>query len=237
MSENDGPAVIYKEANPYETLLTLAKSRYSCRAFEARPVARNDIERILEIARTAPSDCNTQPASIFIISGLALEGLRSEIYEAAATGIERTSDIPPIVAYTGVFQERRRECGWALYNAVGVERGDRDGSGRQALENFRFFGAPHLAVVTSHKDLAERGLFDTGIYLGHLLLGAQAMGVAAVAQGSIAHYADVIRKYAPISTDLRVICGVSFGYEWKDHSANSFRTGRMELDETAVFVD
>lgn len=229
--------VIYKEANSYETLLTLAKSRYSCRAFDGRPVARNDIERILKIACTAPSDCNTQPGNIFIISGSALEGLRSEIYEAAATGIERTPDIPPIEAYTGVFQERRRECGWALYNAVGVERGDRDGSARQALENFRFFGAPHLAVVTAHKDLAERGLFDTGIYLGYFLLGAQAMGVAAVAQGAIAHYADVIRKYAPISTDLRVICGVSFGYEWKDHPANSFRTGRVDLNDTVVFVE
>ncbi|MBP1881769.1 nitroreductase [Sinorhizobium mexicanum] len=224
-------------STPYDSLLSVAKGRYSCRAFQKRPVPRTDIDRILEVARTAPSDCNTQPASMFILSGSALEALRAEMYEAAATGRERTSDVPPIGTYTGVFQERRRECGLSLYNAVGIQKGDREASGRQALENFRFFGAPHLAVVTVHNDLAERGLFDTGIYLGHFLLAAQALGVAAVPQGAIAHYADVIRRHAPIAPELRVVCGVSFGYEVKDHAANSFRTDRVEIADSVVFVD
>jgi nitroreductase len=215
----------------------VAKARYSCRAFDSRPVPKQDIDNVLEIARTSPSDCNTQPASVFIISGAALERLRSEMYEAAATGGAKTSDIPPIKTYTGMFQERRRECGWALYNAVGVQRGDREGSGRQALENFRFFGAPHLAIITAHKDLAERGIFDAGIYLGHFLLGAQSKGISTASQGAIAHYAGIIRKHAPIASDLRIICGVSFGYELKDHAANGFRTGRADLSDSIVFVD
>ena len=160
--------MISEDLGPYKTVLSLAKARYSCRAFEPRPVPMCDIQRVLEVARTAPSDCNTQPANMFIVSGRALDGLRAEMYEAASSGLESTSDVPPIAAYAGVFQDRRRECGWELYNAVGIERGDREGSGRQALENFRFFGAPHLAVVTVDKDLAERGLFDAGIYLSCL---------------------------------------------------------------------
>lgn len=222
--------------DPYNTLFSLAAARYSCRAFEPKAVPVGDIKRVLELARTAPSDCNTQPASVFIISGNALDALRAEMYEAAASGRERTSDVPPIGTYTGIFQERRRDCGWSLYSAVGIQRGDREASGKQALENFRFFGAPHLAVVTVHKDLAERGLFDTGIYLGHFLLAAQALGIATVPQGAIAHYADVIRKHAPIGVDLRVICGVSFGYELKGHPANNFRTARAEVSESVVFV-
>ncbi|MGK9286948.1 nitroreductase [Sinorhizobium meliloti] len=225
-----------ERSGAYNTLFSLAAARYSCRAFESRAVPLGDIKRILELARTAPSDCNTQPASVFIISGNALDALRAEMYEAAASGRKRTSDVPPIGTYTGIFQERRRDCGWSLYSAVGIQRGDREASGKQALENFRFFGAPHLAVVTVHKDLAERGLFDTGIYLGHFLLAAQALGIATVPQGAIAHYADVIRKHAPIGDDLRVICGVSFGYELKDHPANSFRTARAEVAESVVFV-
>nr|WP_244429914.1 nitroreductase [Rhizobium leguminosarum] len=218
-------------------LLSLTKSRYSCRAYDGRPVAREDIARILEIARTAPSDCNTQPAMIYIVSGPALEGLRTEMFERALTGGERTSDVPPIRTYQGVYQERRRECGWSLYNAVGVKKGDREGSARQAQENFRFFGAPHLAIITAHKDLLERGLFDTGIYLGHFLLAAQALDVQAIPQGAIAHYAVIIRNHVPIPTEQKVICGVSFGYGLKDHPANSFRTSRARLTESVVFVD
>uniref|UniRef100_UPI003F49382B nitroreductase n=1 Tax=Ensifer adhaerens TaxID=106592 RepID=UPI003F49382B len=228
--------MIYLEPSPFDVLFSLAKARYSCRAFERTPVPMADIERVLEVARTAPSDCNTQPASMFIISGKALEWLRKDMYEAAAGGRERTSDVPPIGTYTGIFQERRRDCGWSLYNAVGIERGDREASGKQALENFRFFDAPHLAVVTVHNDLKERGLFDTGIYLGHFLLAAQALGISTVPQGAIAHYADIIRKHAPIPPELRVICGVSFGYDLKDHAANSFRTARAEISESVTFV-
>ncbi len=228
--------MISEDLGPYKTVLSLAKARYSCRAFEPRPVPMCDIQRVLEVARTAPSDCNTQPANMFIVSGRALDGLRAEMYEAASSGLESTSDVPPIAAYAGVFQDRRRECGWELYNAVGIERGDREGSGRQALENFRFFGAPHLAVVTVDKDLAERGLFDAGIYLGHFLLAVQSLGIAAVPQGAIAHRSDIIRKHVPIPAELRVVCGVAFGYAMKEHPANSFRTSRAEVSDSVAFV-
>lgn len=221
----------------YEALLAVAKARYSCRAFESTPVKAPDITRILEIARTAPSDCNTQPAYLFIVSGAALEKLRTEMYDAASSGLEPSSDVPPIGTYTGVYLKRRRECGWALYDAVGVRKGDRAGSHKQALENFRFFGAPHLAIVTVHRDLAERGLFDAGIFVGHFLLAAQAIGVSTVPQGAIAHYTDIIRRHVPIDADSRIVCGLSFGYERKDHPANSFRLTRAELSECATFVE
>jgi nitroreductase len=221
----------------YSDLLSIAQTRYACRAFQKTPVPRDIIQKMLQVARTAPSDCNTQPGSLFILSGKALEGLRGEMYAAAGSGAERSSDVPVITNYSGVYQERRRACGWDLYNAVGVQKGDRVGSAKQAMENFRFFGAPHLAIVTAHHDLAERGLFDTGIYLGYLLLAAQALGVATVPQGAIAHYSDIIRKYAPIPSELRIICGVSFGFEDRDHVANSFRTPRAEVAETTFFVE
>lgn len=229
--------MINEDPNHYEVLSALAGGRYSCRAFQSKPVPSSDIRRILEVARTAPSDCNTQPAKVFVLSGNALEGLRNEMYKAASEGAERTSDVPPIGTYTGIFQERRRACGWALYNAVGVEKGDREGSAKQALENFRFFGAPHLAVVTVHEDLAERGLFDAGIYLGYFLLASQALGIAAVPQGAIAHYASLIRKYAPVEPAFRIVCGISIGYQNSDHAANSFRTPRAELSESVTLVE
>ncbi|MGX5831805.1 nitroreductase [Mesorhizobium sp. 43Arga] len=220
----------------FENLFAVVRERYACRAYKSMPVPMRDICQVLEVARTAPSDCNTQPCSLFIVSGPALEALRDEMFAAASSGAERSSDVPPIATYTGVYQERRRECGWGLYNAVGIERGDRAASGRQALENFRFFGAPHLAVVTVHEDLAERGLFDTGIYLGHFLIAARALGIATVPQGAIAHYASIIRKHVPIAKELRIVCGVSFGYEDEAHMANSFRTTREPISHTVAFV-
>ena len=36
-----------------------------------------------------------------------------------------------------------------LYNALNIARGDKSAYARQALENFNFFGAPHVAIVTT----------------------------------------------------------------------------------------
>lgn len=221
----------------YVSLLQVAKTRYSCRAFLPQPVPRAEIDRILAVAEMTPSDCNSQPWEVFFASGPALERLRAELLAAAGGQEPATTDVPPIAKYTGLYQDRRRACGWALYEAVGVTKGDRVASGKQAMENFRFFGAPNVAIFTSPKSLGERGLFDTGIYLGHFLLAAQSLGIGAVPQGAISHYAAVIRRHLPIPEELQIICGVAFGYSDTGHAANSFRTTRAPRDEYAHFAE
>jgi nitroreductase len=39
----------------------LAEQRYSCRQYSAKPVVRQDIEKLINAARLAPSACNKQP--------------------------------------------------------------------------------------------------------------------------------------------------------------------------------
>ena len=221
---------------PYCSLLEVAKARHACRAFLDRPVPQELISHILAVAEKSPSDCNAQPWSVFFLSGPALEHLAVDLYAAAERHDPITSDVPAIAKYTGRYQERRRDCGWALYEAVGVAKGDRVASGRQALQNFRFFGAPHAAIITSAKSLGQRGIFDTGIYLGHFLLAAQSLGIATVPQGAIAHHAAVIRRHVSIPDDLQIICGVAFGYSKTAHPANSFRTTRVSQSEYVRFV-
>ena len=56
----------------------------------------------------------------------------------------------------------------------------------QALENFRLFGAPHVLIVTSERDLGVYGAVDCGLYGGSLLLAAQSLGIATIAQAALA---------------------------------------------------
>ncbi|MGM3216505.1 nitroreductase family protein [Pseudomonas sp. PhalM4] len=125
-----------------EALEGVMQQRHSCRAFTSDEVPRDVIHRILAAAQRSPSDCNIQPWKVAIVSGKALEMLRTAMYERALSGSEAAPDVAPIPEYQGVFQDRRRACGWTLYSTLGIERGDRDASYKQAMENFRFFGAP-----------------------------------------------------------------------------------------------
>ena len=47
--------------------ITLAKARYSCRNYEARPVEQEKLELILEAGRVAPSAVNFQPWHFYVI--------------------------------------------------------------------------------------------------------------------------------------------------------------------------
>ena len=132
--------------------------------------------------------------------------------------------------YTGVYKERRSETGWQLYEAVGVERGDRVGSDRQMMENFRLFGAPHVAIVTTEEDLGIYGVLDCGAFVSAFMLAATALGVASITQAAVAGQAAYVRGFFELPETRRIVCAISFGYEDEDHPANAFRTGRATPD-------
>jgi nitroreductase len=229
--------VTSNNATAIEVLERLSRERHSCRAFGPGEVPRSTIERILEVAQRTASDCNTQAWNILVVGGSLLERLRQSMYERAAAGMPQVFDIAPIAEYRGVYRERRRACGWALYGAVGVQKGDRVASGRQALENFRFFGAPHLAVVTTDAALGARALLDCGGWITSFLLAAEALGVGAVPQASIAYRADVLREVLKLPAAAHVVCGIAFGWADEDQPANSYRTTRALLAEVVEFRD
>ncbi len=139
--------------------------------------------------------------------------------------------------YHGIYKDRRRSCGFQLYDAVGIAHGDREASNRQALENFRFFGAPHVAIVTVDAALRTYGAVDCGAYVTTFMLAAAALGVASIAQASLASYSSFIREYFGIPGDRLILCGISFGYEDQTHPVNAFRTQREPQTEVVEWWD
>jgi nitroreductase len=214
----------------------LLADRYSCCAFLPRPVERAVVERILEIAQRTPSWCNAQPWQAHITSGAATERLRAALVEAA-TSEPAAPDYPFPREYRGVYLERRRECGWQLYESVGIRRGDRQASARQGLVNFRLFGAPHAAIVTTDEALGVYGAIDCGAWVNNFLLAAKSLGVASIAQAALASRPAALRRFFGIGEERRIVCGISFGYEDARHPANAFRTRRAGLDEVAAWVE
>ncbi|RLV51555.1 nitroreductase, partial [Aeromicrobium phragmitis] len=98
-------------------------------------------------------------------------------------------------SYEGVYRDRRREVGWQLYEAVGVERGDREASAREMLRNFEFFGAPHAAILTVPASLGVYALVDAGPYVQSFLLAVHAYGLGAIAQAALAQKSALLREW------------------------------------------
>jgi nitroreductase len=215
----------------------LLGERYSCRAFRPDPVPRATIERILQAAQRTASWCNSQPWQVVIATGEARERFRKEIYAAVSSGAPEGGDFAFPREYRGVYLERRRESGFQLYNTLGIARGDRTAYAKQALENYNFFGAPHVAVIHTDEALGIYGAIDCGAYVGNFMLAAQALGLGTIAQAALARQSGLIRRHFKLGDDRRVVCGISFGFPDRDHRINGYRTSRAGLAETVTFVD
>ncbi|MBT26473.1 MAG: nitroreductase, partial [Rhodobacteraceae bacterium] len=145
----------------FQTFDRVMRARHSCRGFRPDPVPSTTIQQIVQTAQRVPTWCNAQPWQIIVTSGAQTDAFRNAMTQAAETQTAQP-DLDWPQQYTGVYQERRRTCGLQLYQAVGVTRGDRVGSARQMSENYRLFGAPHVAIITSDSDLGPYGVMDCG---------------------------------------------------------------------------
>lgn len=221
----------------FQVVTDLLLERYSCRGYRRDPVPHETIERILVAAQLSASWCNAQPWEVVVTEGEGTERFRKAMFERATSGAGgHKPDFVFPQRYEGVYDQRRKECGWGLYEAVGVVRGDREGSARQMFENFRLFGAPHVLFLTSEAELGTYGAVDCGLYLGNLMLLMQSLGIASIAQAAFASHSPFLRDYFGIPESRRIVCGLSFGYPDADHPANGFRTRRADVGAVAHWV-
>lgn len=221
---------------PHSSLQGLLADRHSCRAFKSDPVPRNVIETILTDAGRVPSWCNAQPWQVHVTNGAATDAFRTAMLDAFDTGAPNT-DFDGPSGYSGARKERRQTCGMQLYDAVGIGRGDRPARTAQMRENYAFFGAPHVAMITSAAELGAYGALDCGGFITSFCLSAQAQGIATIPQAALAYYSDQVRAHFDIPGDQLVLAAISFGYEDPDHPANKFRTDRAALDEMVIWHD
>jgi len=214
----------------FAALERLLDARYSCRAFRPDPVPRTVIGRIVTAAGRAPSWCNAQPWQVVVTRDHETEAFRRALLETVETQ-EPDPDLPWPEAYPGVYGDRRRECGYQLYEAVGISRDDHAARAEQSKRNFHFFDARHVAIVHAEAALGPYGALDTGGFVMAFTLAAATQGVATIAQASVAAYPAMIRAHFGLPETRMVLCAISFGYADPDHPANGFRTSRAAPDD------
>jgi nitroreductase len=211
------------------------RARRSVRGFLPDEVPEPVLREAFELAQLAPSNCNAQPWTPHVVSGEAWARLRAALFEAAKAERPIAPDYEANWKFSGVYRERQVDAALQLYGAMGVER--RDVAGRQAayLRNFVGFDAPHIVFVFMAAGFGVREAADVGMWAQTLMLALAARGVASCAQGAMSLYPDIVRAELGIGPELKLLFGISFGYEDTAVRANGARVGRAALDAAVRF--
>ena len=203
-------------------------SRHSCRAFLNRPVSRETIHHLLDVARYAPSGTNTQPWLVYVVTGDVKEAMSRAIlddYDENDERQEREYEYYPTDWYEP-YLGRRRACGWGLYGSLGIQRGEKDRMRAQRRRNYTFFDAPVGLIFTIERRLNTGSWMDLGMFIQNIMLAARGLGLHTCPQASFANYHRFIRQHMPISDEQIVVCGMAVGYRNPCAPENIWRTDR-----------
>lgn len=127
--------------------------RRSIRGFKPDPVPRDLLEEIIALANRAPSSMNTQPWHFHVLTGAPLEAVRAGNSERMLSGVPPQREIVDHGAYQGVHRDRQVEIAIQLFEAMGIERDNKEKRQDWVMRGFRQFDAPVSVVVTFDRDL------------------------------------------------------------------------------------
>jgi nitroreductase len=185
----------------------LTSGRSTCRAYEHKALDAELIRSIVGMASRSASWCNVQPWQLVITETLeSTERFREALMERAFSHPQTESDLPFPPGYKGIYGERRRGAGIALYTSLGIGPKDAERSAQQAFRNFRMFDAPHVAIITVPAELGPYALVDAGGFVSARSLCSRRGHDAARGAGSPrAFRARVFRHSRHPAHDLRYL--------------------------------
>ena len=216
-------------------------TRRSIRAFLPTPVARADIEQILQVSARAPSGTNTQPWKVYVLTGAAKAALSDAILAvhadpaAAALHSEEYAYYPR--HWVAPFIDRRRKVGWDLYSLLGLARENKAGMAAQFGRNYGFFDAPVGFIFTIDRVLEQGSWLDYGMFLENIMVAARGRGLDTCPQAAFTPYHRIIAEQLGLPENEKVVCGMALGFADMGKIENALVTEREPLSGFVQFRD
>lgn len=219
-----------------QAFTNLVQARRSPRAFLPDPLPGAEIRGVLEDAQAAPSNSNTQPWVVHVVSGPAKTALSDALIRSHHQG-RRSSDFTDGYG-TGVHAHRAQQHAAVHYGVRRIARSDRAGRDDVMVENLRFYGAPHAALLfTPQLGDGVRAAGDVGMYAQNFLLSLTARGHHGIPQAVIGMYADTVREQLGIASDLKLLFAVAFGTADETSPLRSLNLEKLPVAESVIVHD
>lgn len=214
------------------------KQRKSVRAFLDKPIKKEILEQIIEIAKFYPSSTNIQPVNLVVVSKEAkknLDNLICKAYEDGEKPQKEYDNLPNKMPE--IYAQRRIELGKKLYGFLQIPKDDKVTMKEQWKNNYKAFNAPSVIYFLLDKNLQSGSFLDLGILVQNIALLALEFGLSTCIQGSLAQYPNIVKQQLNISENYIIVYAIAIGYEDKNAKINQFRSNRIKLDEFCKFYE
>ncbi len=213
----------------------LIKARKSIRGFLQKPVSKDLIAEIIEVAKWSPSSMNTQPWHVHVVTGEVLDRIRQGNSDNMINGVPPKRDFPMKEEYEGIHRKRQVDIAIQLFEAMGIARDDKALRTDWVMRGFRQFDAPVSLVLTYDKYLEPAAIsqFDLGAFSHAIVLAAWERGLGCVINGQGIMQSKVVREIAQIPDDQHIMICIAMGFPDEDFVANHVKSVR---EDSANFV-
>lgn len=217
-------------------IIDALESRKSTRAFLDKDVNQEQVIRILQAAKHAPSGTNAQPWEVAVVRGKTKDTLTQALLDAfrkEGMGEMDYSYYP--VKWKEPFKKRRVTCGAQLYSALNIERKDKEKRLQQWEANYRGFDAPVLLFFFLDSIMEKGSFLDYGMFIQSIMLAALEEGLATCAQAALGQFPQVTKEILGYGEYYTLICGMALGYEDSSAPQNNYRTTREDVEVFTKF--
>ncbi len=215
----------------------LAFERRSTRGYLDKPVPRELIDEIIEVAAQAPSSMNTQPWHVHVVTGDVLDRIRTGNTEQMMATGKPNREIRGHTRYEGVHRERQKAVAAQLFEAAGIAWDDKTRRLDWTMRGFRQFDAPVSVIGCIDRDLEDstEAYFDLGQFVYGMVLAAWDRGIGCVINGQGILQSPVVREHARIPDDQLIVITVAMGFPDDTFPANDVVSHRRPVAEIATY--
>lgn len=222
-------------------LVEAIKGRKSTRAFQQRPVSKQDLEKILRAAIAAPSKGNSQIWEFVSVTGskkqamddMLLDLLKTDLIPAMKLAESSPKTPNAALAKAEKRSHRNQQEISKILGPMGlsVEEFMLEGT-------FTFFKAPVAILVfvdeVFAKDLPH--ILSVGAAVQNALLAATEMGLGSCWIGGVWRYTKRIRKLLDIPNNKILLSAMAIGYPDFNSPICAYKSMRDEIDEFITWI-
>jgi nitroreductase len=221
-----------------EAIDRIIKERFACRFFTSRPVPRQTIVDILDVARFAPSGANIQPWHVYVVGGAKRDEISRALLKAHEEARDQHSSEYTYYAspLPEPYSSRRDQFGRLFYGSLGIQQSDMTARSRQTAKNYGFFGAPVGLIIAIDRRLQVGSWLDLGMFIQNVMIAAGARGLQTCPQETFAKYHALLRTLLPMPPEEILVCGMSLGFAMDESVRAGSLMPKAAVDEFTQFV-